>query len=158
MTQDTVFPAQTGQIDEWFDTFIATLRVDQLQIQTNTAEENKKEVYKDLIEGNTKKVLSNVVVHSQQLFVYEIVKDFLSEIVARKVDYSRLAFDLSNTKVLVWVEIDDDDEQSEDGLILAQAKVNYNYQTYGYTISSTIVEQGDNIEVPSHYVLAELAN
>lgn len=156
MMQDAVSSPQNKEIDEWFDQFIASLRVDQLELQTDTAGHNKKEVYHHLIEGNGIQLISDFVVKSTQLFVFDMVNDFIKEIMSRSVKWTKLAFDLSDKKVLVWAEVEDDDESSEDGIILAQAKTNYHFQGHGFSISTTIVEEGDHASVPSHYVEATL--
>ena len=53
--------------------------------------------------------------------------------------------------VLVWAEINDDDEQMEDKLILSEAKINAKYHLYGFDMESTIVETSDKLPVPNHY-------
>jgi hypothetical protein len=63
----------------------------------------------------------------------------------------KLGLELSNSKVLVWAEIYDNDDETEKALILAQAKVNARYSKFGFAISSTIVEECDQLAVPNHY-------
>ncbi|MGM0581720.1 MAG: hypothetical protein ACQETL_13625 [Bacteroidota bacterium] len=88
---------------------------------------------------------------SSQYFIEKVVKEFLSELNSRNVTTNQLAFDLSDAKILVWAEIEDFDETSEDGLILSEAKVNSHFSDFGFHISSTIIEKSDNLPVPPHY-------
>ena len=62
---------------------------------------------------------------------------------------------LSNSKLLVWSEIEDNDEDMEDALLIAEAKVNGKYQKDGFYINSTIVEKSDNLSIPNHYQILE---
>ncbi|MEP3387733.1 MAG: hypothetical protein ABJO02_06080 [Reichenbachiella sp.] len=137
--------------DQWFESLISSIKVDQLQIQTNTATEEKSRMYNNFIEGKHSEMFSDMRNISSQYFIEELVKEYISELTTRNVSTSQLAFDLSDAKVLVWAEIEDFDEESEDGLILAEAKTNAKFSNYGFHISSTIIEKGDKLTVPPHY-------
>ena len=58
---------------------------------------------------------------------------------------------LSDSKILVWAVVDDNDEKTEDALIIAEAKVNGKYYEKGFYLNSTIIEKSDNLSVPPHY-------
>lgn len=142
---------QTNKQDQWFEEMINSIRIDQLQIQTNTASEEKTRMYNNFIEGKHSEMFSDLRNKSSQYFIEELVKKFITELNDRKVITNQLAFDLSDAKVLVWAEINNYDEASESGLILAEAKTNAEFSNFGFHISSTIVEQGDKLSVPPHY-------
>ena len=139
------------KLDQWFESLISSIKVDHLQLKTDTATIEKKRIYDNMIEGRFSDMALDMRNSSSQFFIEELVKDFISELNERKVSTHKLAFDLSDAKVLVWAEIDDLDEQSEDGLILAEARINAHFSKYGFHISSTIVEKSDNLFVPPHY-------
>ena len=63
----------------------------------------------------------------------------MKEIKDRDIKPIKLAFDYSDSKVLVWAEIDN--ESFEDQLILSQAKINAKFSSEGFCISTTIVEK-----------------
>ena len=84
-------------------------------------------------------------------FVKGMVNEFVCELINRKRFPSKLAMELSDYKVLVWAEIKDDDEETEDALIMSEAKVNAGCFKYGFHISTTIVEEGDKLIIPAHY-------
>ena len=88
---------------------------------------------------------------SSAFFIKNLVDSYFIELGEGKARPNRVALELSNSKVLVWAEIENDDELTEDALILSAAKVNYAFSTFGFHISTTIVEVDDNLNVPKHY-------
>ena len=88
---------------------------------------------------------------SSAFFIKNLIDSYFIELGERRARPNRVALELSNSKVLVWAEIENDDELTEDALILSAAKVNYAFSTFGFHISSTIVEVGDKLNVPKHY-------
>ena len=101
---------QPSKQDQWFESLINSIKVDQLQIQTNTATEEKSRMYTNFIEGKHSEMFSDMRNISSQYFIEELVKEYISELTIRNVSTSQLAFDLSDAKVLVWAEIEDFDE------------------------------------------------
>jgi hypothetical protein len=87
---------------------------------------------------------------SAAFFIKNLIDSYFIELGERKARPNRVALELSNSKVLVWAEIENDDELTEDALILSAAKVNYAFSTFGFHISTTIVEVNDNLNVPKH--------
>jgi len=69
---------------------------------------------------------------SSAFFIKNLVDSYFMELGERKARPNRVALELSNSKVLVWAEIENDDEFTEDALILSAAKVNYAFSTFGY--------------------------
>jgi hypothetical protein len=141
------------KMDKWFEGMINSITVDQLQLQTETANEEKVQMYMNMIEGKHYATFSKTRNISSQFFIEELVKEYLSEINSRKVNTKNLAFELSDAKILVWAEITESDDQSENGLILSEAKTNAKFSKYGFHISSTIVDDCDNVKIPPHYAL-----
>lgn len=122
------------EVNRWFDEFTSILRADQL------------------IFGDEKSLVHKTREASSIYFIKKIIKDYLFEL---KEHYKRLplklALGLSDSKILVWSEIKDDDEATEDALLLAEAKVNGEYYPYGFYLTSTIIEKSDNLDIPPHY-------
>lgn len=90
-------------------------------------------------------------IQSSLHFLGQLIIDYVNELKERQVEPRQLAMDMSDASVLVWAEINDDDEPTEDQLRLAQAKINARYNQYGFYLTSTIVEQSDCLPIPSHY-------
>jgi hypothetical protein len=106
--------------------------------------ENQSETNQWFVEMVSKKT-------SSAFFIKNLIDSYFIELGERRARPNRVALELSNSKGLVWAEIENDDELTEDALILSAAKVNYAFSTFGFHISSTIVEVGDKLNVPKHY-------
>ncbi len=143
------FPATSPAIETWFDEMIATLRVHQLTLQTNTAQEEVRSFYDTVINGSKTQLafLSKEIAH--QNFIPQIIIDYLS-LVGNNMPL-KLAFDISGSEILVWAEIEDDNYAMEHKLIMSEAKVNAKYHEFGYDLTSMIVEQGESLNIPNHY-------
>lgn len=137
--------------DEWFDEFIHTLRTHQLQLQTQTASEEMVKMYEILSSGNTDKIMKVGKDLAQQHFVRKIIIDYF--IILSQELPNKLALDYDDSKVLIWAEINSEDELLERKLILAEAKINAKYHEFGFDMATTIVEDTDYLEVPSHYTV-----
>ncbi len=152
-TSTNVTDTDTSQISKWFDEFIGQLRVDELMLTTGTAPKAKDELYKSLMANDLEKISFDNRRFSTQYFISKLLTDYLSALFKFNTMPQKLAFDLSDSKILVWAEINDDDEVTEDALIMAEAKANATYFGKGFFVNSTIVEKSDNISVPVHYNL-----
>ncbi|NOS85216.1 MAG: hypothetical protein HOP31_08765 [Ignavibacteria bacterium] len=143
--------------EAWFNSFIAEtvhgIRVDELALKTNTADPDKISYYDSLMAGDAAKLINYNREFIFKYYISEITKAYIVEVLNLILTNSalKLAFRLSNSKILVWAEIKDDDEISENALLLAEAKVNAKFCSKGFHISSTIVEQSDELSLPPHY-------
>ena len=134
----------------WFDEFIATIRTHQLQLETNTADNELQNFYKAVFSGNSNQLAKLSKDTANQHFVKALVLEYLQEI--QQSMPNKLAFDMNDNEVLVWAEIGDNNEELEDRLILAEAKVNAKYHQFGYDITSMLIEVSDRLSIPGHYV------
>lgn len=143
--------SNTTASKEWFDKMVSDLRVDELLLETNCLEKRKQQVYEAMIKGDHDFMHNYARKASSAFFIQNIIESYLLTLAEYKAKPKRLGLDLSVSKVLVWAEIEDDDENTEDALILASARINNDFSEYGFHISSTIVEAEDNIDIPNHY-------
>jgi hypothetical protein len=139
---------QTVQ-EAWFENFIAAVRTHQLQLETNTAPNDLKKAYSVFMHGSDNDLAMLNRVTANKHFIQKIILEYMNRVRERMPQ--KLAFDLNGNEVLVWAEIKNDDEELEDFLLMAEAEVNAQYHKYGYDITSTIVEQRDNLNVPNHF-------
>jgi hypothetical protein len=147
LTQDT-----HEKMKSWFEQMIQKLAVDKMRLETGTASPEMEARYEQLIFGSQAEISQSARVMSSMYFIEALVSDYLHDLVQRKARPQKLALEPSDAKVLVWAEIDEDDEKTEDALLLAEATVNAKYDKYGFHISSTIVESSDKLAVPNHYL------
>ena len=144
-------PATTTQ---WFDELIATLRTQELQLDTNTASEEMKHLYSVLMSDNMNEVFKLNKEASQKYFVQKIIFDYLKYL--DKNLPLKLAFDYNDSEVMVWAEIEDGNDQMEKVLERAESKINATYHPYGFDMESMIIEKSDAIPVPNHYKLLKV--
>lgn len=140
---------QTSERQQWFDELIATLRTHELQLETNTAPKEIKEFYDVIMGNNWDEMFRLNKAASQQYFVGKIIVDYIK--LLDKNLPSKLAFDFNDSEVLVWAEIEDNNDAQEKALARAESKINAQFHPYGFDMESLIVEKGDNLDVPNHY-------
>jgi hypothetical protein len=145
------------QLEQWFDSFISSLEADKFLLKEDLASEETKALYKVVMEENLGEMMKISRNSSMMYFIQNMIKDFLIELKNKKVKYKKVALDLGSSKLLAWVELANDDDESEDGLIMAEAKLNAKYHTDGFHVSTTIVEERDSIPVPRHYHILNIA-
>jgi len=133
----------------WFDELIATLRTHQLQLVTDTASQELKDVYKVLMSENLDELFKVNKAHSQQYFVRQVILEYL-RLLENNLP-KKLAFDFNDSEVLVWAEIENNDEVQEKALARAESKINAKFHPFGFDMESLIVEAGDNMQIPNHY-------
>lgn len=153
MKQQDLYSDQERQpsVDAWFDEMVANLRYDQALIENDIIEDDKRKVYNALISGDLDFTHGYARNASSAYFIAKMVNAYLKELVKSGSKPTKLALELSDSKILVWAEIANDDEVMEDALILTEAKTNARFSQYGFYISSTIVEACDSLSVPEHY-------
>ncbi len=137
--------------NDWFENLINDLKTDNFFLNEGLASAETIKKYEILMRNDEDEIYGLSRQMSSNHFIKKMIFEYISEIKSRKVNFNKLAFDLGNSKLLSWVEIDDNDESSEDNLILAEAKVNAKYIDLGFHVTSTIIEKGDEIPVPSHF-------
>lgn len=142
---------QGQNLDQWFGALIQELQTDHYLLKENIASKETKTFYDAMMSGNESSMAAQIRETSSRFFIKNIVFDYLSEIKTFNKIPVKLALGLSDSKILVWSEINDDDEATEDALLLAEARVNSKYQTRGFYINSTIIEKSDNLPIPPHY-------
>ena len=141
----------TSKVDTWFGDIIDHIKVDHFLISNNAATRETKTFYDDLIHGDGSNLISNMRKDSTRFFITKIVNDYINELKSSGKFPVKLAMGLSDSKLLVWSEINDNDEETENALLIAEAKVNGRYYDNGFYINSTIIESSDNLPIPPHY-------
>jgi hypothetical protein len=148
--------SNANQHEEWFENLIKEVTTqilkDKSELEEGVASNETTQMYEALANNNILGMISSVNQIAAQLTVRQIVYDYIKQIKQQQIDLNKLAFDLSSNRILIWAEINDDDEISENKLITAESIVNANYfDKTNYCLVSTIVESSDNIQVPPHY-------
>jgi hypothetical protein len=134
---------------EWFDNLIATLKTHELQLETNTATEEMKQFYTAIMGDNLDDMFKMQKAAAQKYFVGKIIVDFL-KLLDKNIP-QKLAFDFNDSEVLVWAEIENNNEAQEKLISRAESKINALFHPYGFDMETMIVESGDNVPIPNHY-------
>lgn len=137
--------------DKWFEQLIVTLSADKFMLDTDVASDELKNFYEPLISSNADKLAVPSKEFAQQYFIPRLLAEYISVLRKNHLAPEKLAFDLNDTEVLVWAEVDDNNEALEKQLILAEAQVNAKFHPFGYDITSMIVEKSDRLSIPNHY-------
>ena len=137
--------------NQWFNEFIGQLRTDEQMLEIGAMHPEKEKFYNNMFSGNIEEILLDNRERISMAIIERMVREYLNHLISKKVFPEKIAFELSNYKVLVWAEIDMDDELTERELILAEAIINADYSKYGLYISTTIVEKQDGLGIPDHY-------
>lgn len=144
--------APTGDsLDAFFTSLLSTIEADHFLMKENIANEDTKKMYHDLILGDEIDLAKRAREFSTRTYILNIVTEFLYEVSQFPNKPKGLFLGLSDSKILVWAIVEDNDEETEDNLLLAEAKVNSIYYKHGFYLTSTIVEESDKIPPPPHY-------
>jgi len=146
---------EDNSMDEFFDKTIHDIKTDKILLKNKSANQERidfynavKESKKDLIEWA--KIGQNLL---SQNDLREILVYYLGLLEEFRQEYLKLALILRGTKILVWAEIGEDDSNAEESLYIAEAKANAKFRLTNFRIDTTIVENCDKIDVPTHYIL-----
>jgi hypothetical protein len=154
---DTGNQITNSKMDTWFDDIIAQIKTDKFQLETQTADSEKTEMYNDLMTNNLENIFERTNKEFRMFHISNIVIKYLKELIYKlheSIDNIKIAFDFSDNKLLVWAVIPNDDEEVyEKALILAEAKVNADYFEKGFCVTSTIVSEEDDLTIPEQYKL-----
>jgi len=137
------------EIEVWFKQFIEEVEFAQLKLETGIASNELKKAFEILSGGNLTEIHQLNAQMAEKFFIAQIIQDFLK--LTLQIPLKKLAFAPDHSKVLVWVEIDDDDEIAERAIIMAEAKINAQYHPYGWVIDIMILETSDELSVPTNY-------
>ncbi len=149
MTSQAIQSEKLLTHNDWFNGIIAKLREDQSMIQDNTAPSDVKSFYNTFLVGTTDEMAHQSKRLSHSYFIANIVTKYIQTI--RLTMPEQLAFAYTDSEILVWAELKDDDWATERQLILAAAKINAEYHRFGYDVTNVFVEESDNLLIPNHY-------
>lgn len=154
MSGEVLENSQMTKRSEWFDNFISQLRADELLLETNLADKAKQVVYNAMVEDDYEKIASFTLRTIHKKVTTQLVGLFLNNLFNNlKSNIVNLAFDLSGNEVLVWAVVNDDDENAERSLYLSESYANSNNKNTQFSLSVTVLEESDNIQIPSQYIL-----
>ena len=88
--------------DKWFSGLIDFIKVEHLLLQTGTASSSQKELYNNMILGDRISTYTQIREQLSIPFIKEIMFDYIEELKNANHLPNKLAFALSDSKILVW--------------------------------------------------------
>jgi len=137
--------------EEWFNDVVANLRKDELLYKTGKLPDERKDVYNAFINKEYDKIMHNMSEAAIKHFTIQILTAYDSYIKTLDINPIFIGVCYGDREVLVWSEINDDDDKTETELFKAEAVINASFINTGICISSTIVEKSDKIKMPGQY-------
>ncbi len=143
---------KSADTTQWFDNLVTTIRSEQLQLESGIADKEKQAFWKPMMENNSLQIALTTREMSSRLIIPELIINYLNGLKTRVVDINSLSFQMSDSKILVWAIVNDDDEDSMDQLFLQEAEINAKFAEYGFHVSTTIMEKSDNCTTPPQFI------
>jgi hypothetical protein len=144
--------ANDVKITAWLESVMHDMQVEKLKHESNVLDEKIKNLYSELASGELKTITSIMQSQANDYYRKNITIGFLDKVLNNStIDLTKLGVNYSQNSVLIWAEINDNDTNSERELILLKAELNAKYSSLGYRTSITIVENSDNLSIPTNY-------
>lgn len=145
-------------IDQWFSDFISQLQADYFLLKEGFARDETINKYKVLISGDSFSMVKQARQHSFFILSQTIIVDYINSLIKENAQIEKFGLKLSNAAIHIWVEIQDDDETTEELLYDIEGNLNHKYSNEGFHISTTIIEVSEKISMPSHFIEFSLTN
>lgn len=142
---------ETG-FDYFIDQVAAYIKGEELEITAGVAPTQKKEIWEQILKGNYLPMLKVNQNNNNEILGVQIALSFIQNLKAiHKSKPHKLALSQKNNKVYIWAEIADGDDETMEAILASVIDANFEHRDSGISLSPMIVEQSDNLSVPSHF-------
>lgn len=150
-------PIKTGadfnaKIIDFIGDVITHLEMDKMIFEQNVATQEQSALYKTFIKSDPTEILQQLRIDTSKAFVGYSLQEYIKQLSIRNSVPLKLAFSANDAKILIWAVIKDDDEATENGLIMSEAYVNSMIHKFGFFLCTTIVEEGDELQIPPQFM------
>lgn len=142
--------------NKWFGNFVHLIKTDQQFLNLGIASQDTENLYDKLIFGDIDSLMADSRDKTTRYYVGKLIVDYIKTLKDLKVQPLNIYLDYNNSQVLVWAQINDNDESTEMSLFKAEGMANAKNFENGFHISSTILEKSDNVQIPPHYQKLEI--
>jgi len=148
---------ETDSLATAFNEFVSSLTGELLQYEAGILDKDKEGFFRKLFTGDARKVAEMSNQNSSAIISKSLTIHYLTGLYGhlKSFDFS-LAVHLVDHKVLVWASVPDDNEEIYDALFTAEAITNFEFKDSGFSISTTVIDESDNIAIPPQYLSIEL--
>lgn len=144
-------PIGYSWLEAWFSHFVGRLSFEPGR-RAEMSPENNTDYLRDDAFGRAQEILGlDAKSLATKYFVTDLLNQYIAEISEVGRGPLKIGMQLANRKVLVWVIIPDGDDELAMALLLAQSNANTTFGKFGFTIFSTIVQQGEGVPLPGDY-------
>lgn len=138
-------------LDVWFESLIEQLRADRTAISCGIAPKEKEEFYTKFVTRPSEEILNDNRKVVAMNFIGKALRVYNDKLAMYDNKPLKLAMHFADSKVYIFAIVDNDDEKTEDALLLTEAYVNSKFREYGIHFTTTILEKDDNYSIPNHY-------
>lgn len=144
--------------ENWFNDFIHSLEVKKLTYSANTLSKDDQSFFEGMATKSNDQLLEDMLITTQKYYFTIILGEFFNMLFEKRKSNmpNKIGLDHKGKQIMAWFEIPNDDEQLEDTIFIAEAVVNSKFANTGFSISATVVEEEDRLEIPGHYHMLEL--
>jgi hypothetical protein len=139
-----------SNIAEWFDERVNFLRQHQQEIELDVANGGTRRLFESMMKGDLEEISLHNIQMGQRHFISQMLTQYL--ILVSDLPFRKLAFGANYSALLIWAEINDGDEATENALTRAGSKILGQYGDYGFEVLDMIVEASENLKIPTNYI------
>lgn len=139
--------------EDWFNDFIHSLEVKKLTYASNTLSKEDQSFFEGMATKSDDQLLEDMLITTQKHYFTKILGEFFHVLLVQRKSKmpNKVALDHKGKQIMAWFEIPDGDELIEDNIFISEALVNSKFAKTGFSISATVVEEDDHLDVPGHY-------
>lgn len=135
-----------------FKSLVDSLEISKYLYENDMSPPKEKALIDAILEQNVNQQLSIIRGSTTEGCAALAYAEFIKEFGRRsKRPPEKLAVEMTGSKLLIWAEIKEGDEDLLDALLLADARTTTTMQEHSYATSIIVVDSEDHIDVPNHY-------
>lgn len=139
-------------ISKFFNTLRANIDAQERAIITGTASKEEVAFVENSVKGNDDAMMQSIRSALNIRFIEAMMEQYLDYLGNMEKLPLRLAFAFGPTTVLVWAEVEDDDEKMILDLLLAEANLVPKFSQQGAYMKTMAVEKSEERKVPKGYI------
>lgn len=152
MNQAIKYIEDIDQMSVIFNSVISKVQEEENHYYIGILPAEREKMWKEMFAGTIMDAAIRTNRSSTEFILTNLVVDYFKSLKEEPNAHPlKVALHLSNREVLVWVVIPDDQDEIESSFYRIEAKMNREYRTLGFSISTTVVEESDGLSIPSQY-------
>jgi len=150
-TNPATHSKEDSKVVDVIDTIMHHLDLDKTYFKIGIANEDQRKLYESFLPGNELQLLHGMRKQASAHLVFKALQGYFNQLSIRHAKPSDLFIHNNDSRIVIWAIIKDNDEATENALIMAEAHVNTDFSQYGLCLSSIINEESDKIAIAPHF-------